>query len=91
MIRSIPALRDAELVRLGYAGEYDFVQPRQLRRTLETRLADGLFMAGQINGTTRYEEAAAQGVIAGINAAQRRTRPGADHTGEVAGLYRRNA
>ena len=71
MIRSIPALRDAELVRLGYAVEYDFVQPRQLRRTLETRLADGLFLAGQINGTTGYEEAAAQGVIAGINAAQR--------------------
>ena len=68
MIRSVPALRDAQVLRLGYAVEYDFVRPFQLTHTLETQRAAGLFLAGQINGTTGYEEAAAQGLMAGINA-----------------------
>jgi tRNA uridine 5-carboxymethylaminomethyl modification enzyme len=69
MIRTIPALRNAELMRIGYAVEYDYVLPYQLRASLETKLVAGLFHAGQINGTTGYEEAAAQGLMAGINAA----------------------
>lgn len=69
MLRSIPALREVEITRVGYAVEYDYVPPSQIRATLETRLIEGLFLAGQINGTSGYEEAAAQGVIAGINAA----------------------
>ncbi|RME42403.1 MAG: tRNA uridine-5-carboxymethylaminomethyl(34) synthesis enzyme MnmG, partial [Caldilineae bacterium] len=69
MVRSIPALRHAEIIRLGYAVEYDYVPPHQLHPWLETRRIEGLFHAGQINGTTGYEEAAAQGLMAGINAA----------------------
>jgi tRNA uridine 5-carboxymethylaminomethyl modification enzyme len=69
MIRSIPALRNAEIMRLGYAVEYDYVPPDQLHAWLETKPVEGLFHAGQINGTTGYEEAAAQGLMAGINAA----------------------
>ena len=68
MIHSVPALRHAHVIRLGYAVEYDFVRPFQLTHTLETQRAVGLFLAGQINGTTGYEEAAAQGIMAGINA-----------------------
>jgi len=69
MVRSIPALRNVELMRIGYAVEYDYVPPDQLQRSLETKRVEGLFHAGQINGTTGYEEAAAQGLMAGINAA----------------------
>jgi tRNA uridine 5-carboxymethylaminomethyl modification enzyme len=69
VIRSIPALENAEIIRLGYAIEYDFVPPHHIRSTMETKLIPGLFLAGQINGTTGYEEAAGQGLLAGINAA----------------------
>ncbi|MDE6825370.1 MAG: tRNA uridine-5-carboxymethylaminomethyl(34) synthesis enzyme MnmG [Paramuribaculum sp.] len=67
-LQSIPALSDVSIYRPGYAIEYDFFDPTQLRHTLETKLIDGLYFAGQINGTTGYEEAAGQGLVAGINA-----------------------
>jgi tRNA uridine 5-carboxymethylaminomethyl modification enzyme gidA len=69
-LRQIPALRDVRLYRPGYAIEYDFFDPTQLHHTLESRVVQGLFLAGQVNGTTGYEEAAGQGLIAGVNAHQ---------------------
>jgi len=68
MIRSVKGMERAKIVRYGYAIEYDFVQPTELYHTLETKLIDGLYCAGQINGTTGYEEAASQGFMAGVNA-----------------------
>ena len=68
-LRLIPAFRDLRIYRPGYAIEYDYFDPTQLRHSLESKLVDGLFLAGQVNGTTGYEEAAGQGLVAGVNAA----------------------
>ncbi|MGF1945461.1 FAD-dependent oxidoreductase, partial [Enterococcus casseliflavus] len=70
LLRTVPGLENVEMMRPGYAVEYDMADPLQLTAQLMSKLAPGLFLAGQLNGTSGYEEAAGQGIVAGINAAR---------------------
>ena len=81
-LKKIPALRDLKVYRPGYAIEYDFFDPTQLRHSLESKIIGNLFMAGQVNGTTGYEEAGGQGTLAGINAALKAGAAGSENSGE---------
>ena len=89
-LKKIPALRDIKVYRPGYAIEYDFFDPTQLRHTLESKLIDGLFFAGQVNGTTGYEEAGGQGTLAGINAALKAGSAGSDTSAEKKFILKRD-
>ena len=90
LVRSMRGFENAHITRPGYAIEYDYFDPRGLKSSLETKAIKGLFFAGQINGTTGYEEAAAQGLLAGINAGLFAAGKGGVESGSRSGLSRRD-